>query len=114
MSAVTGTPFVARLRTGGGRKPIDLSRGAADSITVRVEIPEVWDAVRITTSANEPVVSIKRAALEALAPADERGDEYVIKLRGWEVLDEALSLSDAGAINGSIFLLTHRRRRAVK
>ena len=36
------------------------------------------------------------------------------KLRGWEVLDEGASLADAGATDGSIFLLTHRRRRPVK
>ena len=110
-AATAGTPFVTGLRTRGST--IDLSRGG-QSITVRVEMPEVWDTVRIVASPNEPVASIKRAALEALAPSDELDDEYVIKLRGWEVLDESGSLADSGAINGSIFLLTHRRRRPVK
>jgi hypothetical protein len=45
---------------------------------------------------------------------DEDASEYVIKLRGFEVLDENVSLADAGARNGSIFLLTHRRRRPVR
>ena len=75
---------------------------------------ELWDAVRIAVSPNEPVVTVKRAALEALAPADEQPEEFVMKLRGWEVLDEGSSLVDAGATNGSIFLLTHRRRRPVR
>jgi hypothetical protein len=41
-------------------------------------------------------------------------EEFVMKLRGWEVLDESASLTDAGAIDGSIFLLTYRRRRPVR
>jgi len=33
---------------------------------------------------------------------------------GWEVLDEAASLADVGVIDGSILLLTFRRRRPVR
>lgn len=106
------TPFVAGLRT--PPRTIDLARKGEPALTVRVEIAELWDAVRISASANEPVVTIKRAALEALAAADERPEEFVMKLRGWEVLDEGASLADAGAVNGSIFLLIHRRRRPVR
>jgi hypothetical protein len=80
---------------------------------VRVEVPEVWDVVRIDAPPSEPVLAVKVAALAALEP---RGDQaaYVIKLRGFEVLDESLSLAACGAIDGSIFLLTHRRRRPVR
>ena len=106
------TPFVAGLRV--QPRTIDLSRKGEQAITIRVEFAELWDAVRIRVSPNEPVVSAKRAALDALAPRSERPEEFVIKLRGWEVLDEGESLSDAGALDGSIFLLTHRRRRPVR
>jgi hypothetical protein len=34
--------------------------------------------------------------------------------RGWEVLDEGQSIADVGALDGSIFLLTNRRRRPVR
>lgn len=112
MSAVAGVPFVTGLRVRAAT--IDLSRPGESSITVRVEMPEVWDTVRVTASPNEPVVSIKRAALDALCPSGEIPEEFVVKLRGWEVLDESALLTDAGAINGSIFLVTHRRRRAVR
>ena len=58
-------------------------------------------------------MAMKVAALEELMPgADQR--DYVLKLRGSEVLDESRSLTDVGAIDGSIFLLTSRRRRPVK
>jgi hypothetical protein len=105
-------PFVTSLRV--GKRTIDLARAGGTAITVRVEMPEVWDTVRIVASPSEPVVSVKRAALEALRPSAEPPEEYVIKLRGWEVLDETLSLTDAGAIDGSIFLLTFRWRRPVR
>jgi hypothetical protein len=105
-------PFVSGLRARRGT--IDLSRSGDSAITIRVEMPEVWDTVRVVASSTEPVAAIKRAALEALFPSDAHGDEFVIKLRGWEVLDESASLADAGAADGSIFLLTHRRRRPVK
>jgi hypothetical protein len=106
------TPFVAGLRT--PPRVLDLSRQGEQAITVRVELAEVWDAVRIAVSPNEPVVTIKRAALEKLGAVDDASEEFVMKLRGWEVLDEGESLTDAGAINGSIFLLAHRRRRPVR
>jgi hypothetical protein len=60
------------------------------------------------------VVSVKQAALEALFPEAEMHQDFVLKLRGWEILDEAESLADAGVIDGSILLLTHRRRRPVR
>jgi hypothetical protein len=106
------TPFVAGLRT--RPKTIDLSRPGDAGITVRVEIAELWDAVRVAVSPNEPVVSVKRAALDATGLGSEQPEEYVMKLAGWEVLDEGASLSDSGAKDGSIFLLAHRRRRPVR
>ncbi len=108
---MTAPPFVVQLRS----RPGIIRLGAADAavITVRVEVPEVWDVVRIEVPATESVLAVKNAALQALVPrADQRA--YVIKLRGFEVLDESATLTDAGAIDGSIFLLTHRRRRPVK
>lgn len=105
-------PFVSRLRARRGT--IDLARSSDSAITIRVEMPEVWDTVRIVASSTEPVAAIKRAALDALSPSEAHADEFVIKLHGWEVLDEGASLADAGAADGSIFLLTHRRRRPVK
>lgn len=105
------TPFVASLRTPPGR--LDLSRKGEQAITVRVQLAEVWDTVRIAVSPNEPVVTIKRAALEHLGALDDQAEDFVMKLRGWEVLDEGASVTDAGATNGSIFLLAHRRRRPV-
>jgi hypothetical protein len=104
-------PFVANLRS--RREVIRLGAPDAPAISIRVEVPEVWDVVRIDTPPTESVRAVKIAALAALDPRGDQRD-FVIKLRGFEVLDEHLSVADAGAIDGSIFLLTHRRRRPVR
>jgi hypothetical protein len=107
------TPFVATLRSRS--TPICLSEGPG-AITIRVEMPEVWDVVRIEVASTEPALAVKVAALEALFPeaSPELHADFVMKFRGWEVLDEGASLADLGVINGSILLLTHRRRRPVR
>jgi hypothetical protein len=104
--------FVNQLRTRG--ETIELASPGGPAITVRVEMPEVWDAVRVHASPDEHMLLIKLRALEALAPGGEPHEEYVLKLYGWEVLDENATLAATGALDGSIFLLTHRRRRAVR
>jgi hypothetical protein len=106
-------PFVAQLRTRG--KTIELASPNGPAITVRVEMPEVWDVVRVNASPDERAVTVKRRALELLMPGAElRDDDYVLKLNGWEVLDETASLAATGAVDGSIFLVTGRRRRPVR
>ena len=78
-------PFVAQLRARPG-----ILRIGADGqprITLRVQMPEVWDVVRIETPASEPVTTIKAQALAALFPEGESPDAFVLKLNGFEVLD---------------------------
>ena len=106
-------PFVTQLRTRGNT--IELASPNGPAITVRVEMPEVWDVVRVHASPDERAITVKRRALEALMPGAElRDEDYVLKLNGWEVLDESASLAATGAVDGSIFLLTYRWRRAVR
>ena len=106
-------PFVTQLRTRGDT--IELASPDGPAITVRVQMPEVWDAVRVHASPDERAITVKRRALEALKPGAElRDEDYVLKLNGWEVLDESASLAATGAVDGSIFLVTYRWRRAVR
>lgn len=105
-------PFVTTLRTRG--EPVRTSESGGTRLTLRVEMPDVWDAVVVEAAAEDPVRSLKDAALAALWPDAEYADDFVLKLRGFEVLDETASLADAGATDGSIFLLTFRRRRPVR
>lgn len=105
-------PFVTQLRA----RPGAVRLGAADAkhITLRVQMPEVWDVVRVETPPTESVGAVKARALAALHPEDEPMDAFVMKLNGFEVLDESMSVTEAGASDGSTFLLTYRRRRPVR
>jgi hypothetical protein len=105
-------PFVTQLRA--RQNTIRLAPEGAAFITIRVEMPEVWDVVRIETSPNEGVLTVKRRALDALYPGVERHEEFVLKFRGWEILDESATLADAGLTDGSILLLTYRSKRPVR
>ena len=104
--------FVNQLRTRGD--VIQMAPIGTASITVRVEMPEVWDVVRIALLPTESALGLKLRALAALYPAGEAPEAFVLKLRGFDVVNENESLSALGAIDGSIFLLTHRRRRPVR
>ena len=104
-------PFVQSVRA--RREPVRIGGGNGRLLNLRVEIAELWDVVQVLAPDTAPVLDVKNAALRALLPAaDAQG--YVMKLRGWEVLDEGQPVSDVGAIDGSIFLLTNRRRRPVR
>lgn len=110
------TPFVVELRSRPGVTVLP-QRGddaQAPMLHVRVEMPEVWDVARIDASPDEPVLAVKVHALAALYPKATSHDDFAIKLRGLEIFDESQSLADAGARDGSIFLVTHRRRRPVR
>jgi hypothetical protein len=111
-AARDGTPFVATLRV----RPDSIRLGAPDEpiVTVRVQMPEVWDAVRVEVPPTEPVLSLKVRALEALDSEADYHEDFVLKLNGFEVLDEHASVAQSGAVNGSVYLLTHRKRRPVR
>ena len=103
-------PFVQSVRT----RPEALQIGGEGrTLRVRVEIPELWDVVKVQAAESAAVLDVKRAVLAELLPMSHELD-YVMKLRGLEVLDEGRTLAESGAIDGSIFLLSHRRRRPVR
>ena len=105
-------PFVTQLRARPG--VIRLGADGQARITIRVQLLEAWDMVRIETPPDEPIATVKREALAALQPNGSTPDAFVVKLNGFEVLDEGVSVADTGAKNGSTFLLTYRRRRPVR
>lgn len=103
--------FAHQLRAAG--EPIRLGGGDA-ALRLRVQVAEQWDAVRVEAPASEPVRVLKIHALDRLQPGALAHDEYVVKFRGWEVLDENATLADIGAGDGSTLLIHHRRRRPVR
>ena len=103
--------FVNTLRSRG--TTLDVAAPGTESVTVRVEVPELWDTVKARVSLGEPISVLKSAVLSELVP-NALPAQYVLKLHGWEVLDETASLRETGATEGSIFLLTFRKRRPVR
>ena len=103
-------PFVQQLRT--GRSPVTIA-GSGAPLAFRVEASDIWDAARVSAPASASVVQLKRGVVDALFPGEHVAD-FVMKLRGWEILDENATIGDAGIGNGSIVLIAYRRRRPVR
>jgi hypothetical protein len=104
--------FVASLRA----RPETLVIGAPGSsaITIRVQLAEAWDTVRVAVSPSESVAAVKARALDVLDQGAMPVDSYVITYRGFEILDEAVSLAAAGVVNGATLLIASRHRRPVR
>lgn len=105
-------PFVTTLRAVPG--VLSIGRPGTDVVHLRVQVADVWDTVRIDVAPSDSVGAVKASALAALFPCAFPAAEYAVKLGGFEVLDENVSITDAGARNGSTFILIDRRRRPVK
>jgi len=106
------TPFVSGLRTQG--TAYKLGSGSGPVLQLRAQVLEAWDAIRIDADPSASVKSLKHLALKELYPGVQNDDQYVVKLHGWEILDEDAPISSTEAKNGSIFLITDRRRRPVE
>jgi hypothetical protein len=105
-------PFVSTVRA----RPdtVRLVPEGTPAMLVRVEMPEAWDVVRFAVAPTTPVLELKLRALEELLPNVDHPEDFVFKLRGWEVLDEHAPLADVGVQEGSILLLTSRRKKPVR
>jgi hypothetical protein len=106
------TPFVSGIRAQG--EPVRLGSGSGPVLHLRAQVLEAWDAIRIDADPSASVRSLKDVALRELYPDVRANDEYVVKLHGFEILDENAPISATAARNGSIFLITDRRRRPVE
>ncbi len=88
-----------------------MSEGAgADTIPVRIMVYEAWDEVRLEFPATTSVADAKRRALE-LTHVDQPPDIFEVKYLGALILDESISLRDAGIVpNAGLIVLRSRRR----
>ena len=107
-----GAPFVSQLRSRPG--VIRIGEAGTQAITIRVQVLEAWDTVRVEVSPSEPVLTVKVRALEALYPEADFHDDFVVKINGFEVLDENASVESSGAKDGSTYLITRRRRVPIR
>jgi hypothetical protein len=105
-------PFVNELRTTDD--VIRVGGGDGSVFHLRVQAAELWDTLRVDAPASGSVMSVKTAALDSFFPLGYNANEFVVKLRGFEIIDEERSLESAGVKDGSTLLLSQRRRRPVK
>jgi hypothetical protein len=106
-------PFVNNLRTRGEPLRIGSPQGG-DVLHVRAQVLEAWDAIKVDVDPSTPVRTFKRLALRQLYPDPKHEQDFIVKLRGYQIFDEDAPISATGARNGSIFLITDRRRRPVE
>ena len=82
----------------------------SESLRLRVTVQDAWDEVPLDLPPATSLSELKRAALDATRVRRDP-DEYVLKFRGFELLDESQSLADAGLVpNGAVIVLPWRRR----
>jgi len=108
---VSGFPNTLRVRPG----ILSVTPNGAPAVwTLRVQAADAWDAVRVECTPDTTVRAMKQAAMADLLPDIEHHEQYLVKLRGAEIFNEALTLQQAGALNASTLFLTSRRRRPVR
>lgn len=105
-------PFVTQLRTPA--EAITLASDGAPTITIRVQMLEAWDAVKVVVDPRTLVAVVKARAVAKLAPDVPHAGELVTKLGGFEIRDEGRSLADVGVKDGSTLLLHFRRRQPLR
>lgn len=105
--------FVTELRARPGSVSL-VSDMAPVTWTIRVQAAEAWDMVRVDVTPETSVRDVKHAAMATLLPDVEDVNEYVVKLRGFEIHDESESVQSAGTMDGSTLLIMSRRRRPVR
>jgi hypothetical protein len=103
--------FATALRT--PRTVIVIGENLDVMLHLRAQVLEAWDAIRIDANPDAAVRTVKLRALAELYPEASPADDFVVKLHGFEILDESLSLADAGVKDGAILLIADRRRRPV-
>ena len=105
-------PFVTELRTTDDVIRVGGSNGAV--FHLKVQSADLWDSLRIDAAASTSIREVKTAALDHFFPLGYDSNEIVVKLRGFEILDESRGLESAGVKDGSTLLLAKRRRRPVR
>ena len=86
-----------------------------ERFVIRVMVTDVWDQVFLAAEPTTTVTDLKRQALtQALKRAQVRPEDYVVKFRGAQVLDETMTLAALGAVPNSPFIVLPARRQPVR
>ena len=82
------------------------------TLPVRVMVQDAWDEVRFDALPTLVLGRLKREALERTRVTGNP-DDYVLKFRGAEILDEGRTLAEAGVVANAGLIVLPRRRRPV-
>jgi hypothetical protein len=84
---------------------------AANSLSVRVWVSEMWDAVSLQAAPEWTVQQLKVEALRRATGRDPDPRGYTVKYHGGPVVDEAVTLSALQAPDQAAFIVLPARRR---
>ncbi len=106
-------PFVTGLRTPHGAVT-QIGAAGGERVTVRVQFEALWDAMAVSVRTDEPVITLVDAILTHVGLQHSSQADFIVKLRGWEVKSTDVSVAEAGARDGSTFLVAYRYRRPIR
>jgi hypothetical protein len=89
----------------------------AHRFPVRVMVTDVWDQVVLAVEPSTTVAELKRRALTQALKRDappSAAQDYVVKFKGAQVLDESTTLAALGAQANSPFIVLPARRQPVR
>jgi len=84
-----------------------------NALPVRVMVQDAWDQVSLELPPAATVSELKQRAL-ALTHQVGKADDYLVKFRGAEVLDERRSLAESGVVPNAALIVMPRHRRPVR
>lgn len=86
----------------------------AERYAVRVMVVPAWDTATIQIDDTATVAQLKREALRATRKTSGDEQSYMVKYRGAQVLDEAITLRALGAVPNAPFIVLAARRQPVR
>jgi hypothetical protein len=81
---------------------------------VRVMVTPAWEQVSVQVDGSTTVAQLKHQALRAALKTTAGEDGFLVKFRGAQVLDEALTLGQLGAVPNAPFIVLPARRQPVR
>jgi hypothetical protein len=84
------------------------------ALRIRVSVPDVWDIVSLTVGPDWTVAQLKSTALAAATGRTLTADDYLVKFRGAQVFDEAVTLQALGVPDSASLIVLPARRQPVR
>ncbi len=86
----------------------------ASQLTVRVWVPDVWDIVQLSVTADWTVARLKATALAQATGRELDLAAYEVKFRGASILDETVTLAAIETPDQAPFIVLPARREPVR